>query len=140
VRGWNDRRTSSRTLQASSEVARAIACSGTFYYIQDDIHVVPRLVFNVGPAPGVQPAAGRDDDRFSVSDLSINPLNCSPTPDASSWRAPAAFRVPHTPTFTDFARASAWCGLMVGCPFGFWHLRDSSSFNLSIFPNPPFYQ
>ena len=65
----------------SGNTFNTIRSEGMNFYIQDDIHVVPRLLLNVGlryeyNSPGVE-----DHNRFSVPDLSAASATCTPVPD-----------------------------------------------------------
>jgi len=121
---------------------------GMGYYIQDDIHVVPRLVLNVGLRWEYNQPPVETHNRFSVPDLSANSLNCSPMPDCLFIRAGTGGvpRATYNSTFTDFAPriGIAWRPMpserwVVRSAYGIFY--DSNIFNLSIFPraNPPFY-
>ncbi len=90
-----------------------VRSTGMNYYIQDDIHVVPRLLLNVGMryeynSPGVE-----DHNRYSVPDLSANSATCTPVPDCQFIQA-GTDGVPRA-TLQSYAhatslRASAWPG------------------------------
>ncbi|HLY15707.1 MAG TPA: carboxypeptidase regulatory-like domain-containing protein [Bryobacteraceae bacterium] len=121
---------------------------GMNYYIQDDIHVVPRLLLNVGlryeyNSPGVE-----DHNRYSVPDLSANSAACTPVPDCQFIPAGTNGipRSTYNPTVTDFAPriGIAWRPMkterwVVRAAYGIFY--DAGIFNINVFPrfNPPFY-
>ncbi len=118
------------------------------YYIQDDIHVVPRLLLNVGLRYEYNGPPTETHDRFSVPDLSPASATCSPVPDCQFIRAGSngVPRATYNRTLRDFAprigiawrplRSERW---VVRSAYGIFY--DAGIFNLSIFPraNPPFY-
>ena len=122
---------------------------GMGYYIQDDIHVVPRLVLNVGLRWEYNRPPIETHNRFSVPDLTSNSLNCSPMPACQFIQAGThgVPRATYDSTFTDFAPriGVAWRPMkserwVVRSAYGIFY--DSSILNLSIFPraNPPLYE
>ena len=60
---------------------------GMNFYIQDDIHVVPRLLLNVGMRYEYNSPRVEDHNRFSVPDLSANSATCTPVPDCQFIQA-----------------------------------------------------
>jgi Carboxypeptidase regulatory-like domain len=118
------------------------------YYIQDDIHVVPRLVLNVGLRYEHNQPPVETHNRFSVPDLSPASATCSPAPDCQFIQAGTQGipRATYDSTWKDLAprigvawrpmRSERW---VVRSAYGIFY--DSSIFNLSVFPraNPPFY-
>ncbi len=122
--------------------------TGTNVYIQDDIHVVPRLLLNVGLRYEHNSPPVEAQNRFSVPDLSANSATCSPVPGCQFILA-GTHGVPRTvyrPTRTDFAPriGIAWRPLkserwVVRAAYGIFY--DVPIFNINIFPrdNPPFY-
>jgi hypothetical protein len=121
---------------------------GSNFYIQDDIHVVPRFLLNVGLRYEHNSPPVEAHDRFSVPDLSRASATCSPVPDCQFIRA-GTHGIPrstYSPTYTDFAPriGIAWRPLksqrwVVRSAYGIFY--DVGIFNISIFPraNPPFY-
>jgi hypothetical protein len=122
--------------------------TGMNYYIQDDIHVVPRLLLNVGLRYEYNGPPVETHDRFSAPDLSANSATCSPVPDCQFIRAGTNGipRATYNPTLTDFAprigvawrpmRTERW---VVRSAYGIFY--DVGIFNINVFPrfNPPFY-
>lgn len=121
---------------------------GLSSYVQDDIHVVPRFLLNVGLRYDYNTPPVEAENRFSVPDLSANSATCSPIPDCQFIQAgtDGIPRATYSPTKTDFGPrlGFAWRPLkterwVVRSAYGvFW---DSSIANINIFPriNPPYY-
>src|SRR6202167_3439718 len=132
----------------SGNTFNTVRSTGMNYYIQDDIHVVPRLLLNVGMryeynSPGVE-----DHNRYSVPDLSANSATCTPVPDCQFILAgtDGVPRATYNPTRTDFAPriGVAWRPMkserwVVRSAYGIFY--DVGIFNINVFPrfNPPFY-
>jgi hypothetical protein len=122
--------------------------TGMNYYIQDDIHVVPRLLLNVGMRYEYNGPPVESHDRFSVPDLSANSATCTPVPDCQFILAgtDGIPRATYKPALTDFAPriGVAWRPMkserwVVRSAYGVFY--DVGIFNINIFPrdNPPFY-
>jgi hypothetical protein len=132
----------------SGNTFNTVRSVGMNYYIQDDIHVVPRLLLNVGlryeyNSPGVE-----DHNRYSVPDLSANSATCTPVPNCQFIQAgtDGVPRATYNPTRTDFAPriGVAWRPMkserwVVRAAYGIFY--DVGIFNINVFPrfNPPFY-
>jgi hypothetical protein len=132
----------------SGNTFNTVRSTGMNYYIQDDIHVVPRLLLNVGlryeyNSPGVE-----DHNRYSVPDLSANSATCTPVPNCQFIQAgtDGVPRATYNPTRTDFAPriGVAWRPMkserwVVRAAYGIFY--DVGIFNINVFPrfNPPFY-
>jgi hypothetical protein len=121
---------------------------GMNYYIQDDIHVVPRLLLNVGLRYEYNQPPVEDHNRFSVPNLSPASATCTPVPDCQFIQAgtDGVPRATYTPTRRDFAPriGIAWRPLkserwVVRSAYGIFY--DVGIFNINVFPrfNPPFY-
>ena len=121
---------------------------GMNYYIQDDIHVVPRLLLNVGMRWEYNQPPVEDHNRFSVPDLTAASATCTPVPNCQFTQAgtDGIPRATFKPTYTDFAPriGIAWRPMkterwVVRSAYGIFY--DSSIFNINVFPrfNPPFY-
>ncbi|HVN07112.1 MAG TPA: carboxypeptidase regulatory-like domain-containing protein [Bryobacteraceae bacterium] len=122
---------------------------GMNYYIQDDIHVVPRLLLNVGLRYEYNSPPVEDHNRFTVPDLTAASLTCTPAPDCQFIQAgtDGVPRATYQPTRRDFAprigvawrpmRTERW---VVRAAYGVFY--DVGIFNINIFPrfNPPFYE
>jgi len=126
----------------------SLRSTGLNFYVQDDIHVAPRLLFNVGLRYEYNSPPVEAHDRFSVPDLSPNSATCSPAPDCQFIQAGTNGipRATYSPTHTDFAPriGIAWRPLkserfVVRSAYGIFY--DVGIFNISVFPraNPPFY-
>ncbi len=136
-------------ISVKGDTYNSLRSIGMGYYIQDDIHVVPRLLLNVGLRWEYNSPPVETHNRFSVPDLSTNSLTCSPMPACQFIQAGTngVPRATYDSTFTDFAPriGVAWRPMkserwVVRSAYGIFF--DSSIFNLSIFPraNPPFYE
>jgi len=121
---------------------------GVSTYVQDDIHVVPRFLLNVGLRYEFNRPPVEALNRFSVPDLSSHSATCTPIPDCQFIQAGTNGipRATYSPTKTDFAPriGFAWRPLkterwVVRSAYGIFY--DSSIANINIFPriNPPFY-
>lgn len=121
---------------------------GVSTYVQDDIHVVPRFLLNVGLRYEYNTPPVEALNRFSVPDLSSNSASCTPMPDCQFIPAgtDGIPRATYSPTKTDFGPrlGIAWRPLkterwVVRSAYGIFY--DSSIANINIFPriNPPFY-
>ena len=121
---------------------------GANTYIQDDIHVVPRLLLNVGMRYEYNSPPVEDHNRYSVPDLSPNSASCTPVPDCQFIRAGTngVPRATFNRTLTDFAPriGIAWRPMkterwVVRAAYGIFY--DAGIFNINVFPrfNPPFY-
>jgi hypothetical protein len=125
-----------------------VRSKGMNFYIQDDIHVVPRLLLNVGMRYEYNSPGLEDHNRFSVPDLSANSATCTPVPDCQFILAgtDGVPRATYNPTRTDFAPriGIAWRPMkterwVVRAAYGVFY--DVGIFNINVFPrfNPPFY-
>jgi len=121
---------------------------GLNFYGQDDIHVVPRLLLNVGLRYEFNSPPVETHNRFSVPDLSSNAGTCSPVPDCQFILAGTngVPRATYNPSYGDIAPriGVAWRPLpserfVVRSAYGIFY--DVGIFNISILPraNPPFY-
>jgi len=132
----------------SGTTANTIRSIGMSYYIQDDIHVVPRLLLNVGLRYEYNSPPVEDHNRFSVPDLSANSAVCTPAPDCQFLLAGTSGipRATYSPSYRDFAPriGVAWRPMkterwVVRSAYGIFY--DTGIFNINVFPrfNPPFY-
>ncbi|HKI00236.1 MAG TPA: TonB-dependent receptor [Candidatus Sulfotelmatobacter sp.] len=132
----------------SGNTYNSLRSHGVSTYVQDDIHVVPRFLLNVGLRYEYNSPPVEALNRFSVPDLSSNSATCTPTPDCQFIIAGTngVPRATYSPTKTDFAPriGIAWRPLkserwVVRSAYGIFY--DSSIANINIFPriNPPFY-
>jgi hypothetical protein len=132
----------------SGNTYNSLRSHGVSTYVQDDIHVVPRFLLNVGLRYDYNSPPVEALNRFSVPDLSSNSATCTPTPDCQFIQAgtDGVPRATYSPTYTDFGPriGIAWRPLkserwVVRSAYGIFY--DSSIANINIFPriNPPFY-
>jgi hypothetical protein len=132
----------------SGNTFNSLRSHGVSSYVQDDIHVVPRFLLNVGLRYEYNSPPVEALNRFSVPDLSSNSATCSPVPDCQFIQAgtDGIPRATYSPTKTDFGPrlGIAWRPLkserwVVRSAYGIFY--DSSIANINIFPriNPPFY-
>jgi hypothetical protein len=132
----------------SGNTYNSLRSHGVSTYVQDDIHVVPRLLLNVGMRYEYNTPPVEALNRFSVPDLSSNSAACSPVPNCQFIQAgtDGVPRATYSPTRTDFGPriGIAWRPLkterwVVRSAYGIFY--DSSIENINIFPriNPPYY-
>jgi hypothetical protein len=135
-------------ISVKGDTFNSLRSIGMNYYAQDDIHVVPRLLLNVGVRYEYNGPPVETHNRFSVPDLSANAGTCSPVPDCQFIQAGTngVPRATYNPTLTDFAPriGVAWRPLkterfVVRSAYGIFY--DVGIFNMSVLPraNPPFY-
>ncbi len=132
----------------SGNTFNSLRSHGVSTYVQDDIHVVPRFLLNVGMRYEYNTPPVEAKNRFSVPDLSSNSATCTPVPDCQFIQAGTNGipRATYSATRTDFGPriGIAWRPLkterwVVRSAYGIFY--DSSIANINIFPriNPPFY-
>ena len=132
----------------SGNTYNSLRSHGISTYVQDDIHVVPRLLLNAGLRYEYNSPPVEALNRFSVPDLSSNSATCSPVPDCQFIQAGTNGipRATFSPTRTNFGPriGIAWRPLkterwVVRSAYGIFY--DSSIANINIFPriNPPYY-
>jgi hypothetical protein len=133
-------------LAVSGNTYNSLRSHGVSSYIQDDIHVVPRFLLNVGLRYEYNSPPVEALNRFSVPNLVSCPQPCGLLPTFSLAGANGIPRATYFPTRTDFAPriGIAWRPLkserwVVRSAYGIFY--DSSIANINIFPriNPPFY-
>jgi hypothetical protein len=125
--------------------------SGLGVYVQDDIRVLPRFTLNVGLRWEFNSPPMEIHNRFSVPDLSVNPMLCNPLvpayPDCAFTQAgtDGIPRATYGRNLHDFAPriGIAWRPLkterfVVRSAYGIFY--DENILNLNILPrfNPPF--
>lgn len=137
-------------LAVSGNTYNSLRSRGVSAYIQDDIHVVPRFLLNVGMRYEYNSPPVEALNRFSVPDLIPCPGNqgspCTLQPTFTQAGTNGIPRATFSPTYTDFGPriGFAWRPLkserwVVRSAYGVFF--DSSIANINIFPriNPPFY-
>ncbi len=132
-------------LAVSGNTYNSLRSHGVSTYIQDDIHVVPRFLLNVGMRYEYNSPPVEALNRFSVPDL----VPCTTSPCEPTFTTAGTNGIPRatfSPTYTNFAPriGIAWRPLkserwVVRSAYGIFY--DSSIANINIFPriNPPFY-
>jgi hypothetical protein len=132
----------------SGNTYNSLRSHGVSTYVQDDIHVVPRFLLNVGLRYEYNSPPVEALNRFSVPNLSSNSATCTPVPDCQFTQAgtDGVPRATYSPTYTNFGPrlGFAWRPLkserwVVRSAYGIFY--DSSIANINVFPriNPPFY-
>lgn len=132
----------------SGNTFNSLRSHGVSTYVQDDIHVVPRFLLNVGLRYEYNTPPVEALNRFSVPDLSANSASCNPVPNCQFIQAgtDGIPRATYSPTHTDVGPrvGIAWRPLkterwVVRSAYGIFY--DSSIANINIFPriNPPYY-
>jgi len=132
-------------LAVSGNTYNSLRSHGVSAYIQDDIHVVPRFLLNVGLRYEYNSPPVEALNRFSVPDL----VPCTSLPCLPTFNVVGTNGIPratYSPTHTDFAPriGFAWRPLkserwVVRSAYGIFY--DQPIANINIFPriNPPFY-
>jgi carboxypeptidase family protein/TonB-dependent receptor-like protein len=132
-------------LAVSGNTYNSLRSHGVSTYVQDDIHVVPRFLLNVGMRYEYNSPPVEALNRFSVPDL-VPCTSSSCEPAFTTAGTNGIPRATFSPTYTNFAPriGIAWRPLkserwVVRSAYGIFY--DSSIANINIFPriNPPFY-
>jgi len=132
----------------SGNTFNSLRSHGVSTYVQDDIHVVPRFLLNVGLRYEYNTPPVEALNRFSVPDLSSNSATCSTIPDCQFIQAGTHGipRATYSPSKKDFGPriGIAWRPLkserwVVRSAYGIFY--DSPIANINVFPriNPPYY-
>jgi len=133
-------------LAVSGNTYNSLRSHGISTYIQNDIHVVPRFLLNVGLRYEYNSPPVEALNRFSVPDLIPCTAPCATAPTFNLVGTNGIPRATYSPTRTNFAPriGFAWRPLkserwVVRSAYGIFY--DSSIANINIFPriNPPFY-
>jgi hypothetical protein len=128
-------------LAVSGNTYNSLRSFGTSTYAQDDIHVIPRFLLNVGVRYEFNTPPIEALNRFSVPVLVP-----SATPEFTLAGTNGIPRATYNPTYTDIAPriGFAWRPMkterwVVRSAYGIFY--DVSIFNINILPrmNPPFY-
>jgi hypothetical protein len=135
----------------SGNTNHGLRTTGLGAYVQDDIRVLPRFTLNVGLRWEFNSPPIEIHNRFSVPDLSVNPMLCNPLvpayPDCAFTQAgtDGIPRATYGRNLHDFAPriGIAWRPLkterfVVRSAYGIFY--DENILNLNILPrfNPPF--
>ena len=137
-------------LAVSGNTYNSLRSHGVSAYLQDDIHVVPRFLLNVGMRYEYDSPPVEAQNRFSVPDLIPCPGSqsnpCLQQPQFTQAGTNGIPRATYSSTKTDFAPriGIAWRPLkterfVVRSAYGIFY--DQPIANINIFPriNPPFY-
>lgn len=136
-------------LAVSGNTFNSLRSHGVSTYIQDDIHVIPRFLLNVGLRYEYSSPPVEAKNRFSVPDLvpcPDIPTPCAMQPAFNVVSTNGISRSTYSPRYTDFAPriGFAWRPLkserwVVRSAYGIFY--DVPIENINIFPriNPPFY-
>jgi hypothetical protein len=136
-------------ISAKGDTYAGLRSTGTSFYVQDDIRVLPRLSLNVGLRYEYTSPPIEIHDRFSVPNLSPQSLGCTPAPDCQFIRAGTSGipRATYRPDRNNFGPriGLAWRPLkterfVVRSAYGIFY--DTGILTINFFPraNPPFYQ
>ncbi len=134
----------------------ALAVSGNSYnslrghgfsaYIQDDIHVIPRFLLNVGLRYEFNSPPVEALDRFSVPVLVPCPYPCSASPQFAAVGTNGIPRATYNPTYRDIAPriGIAWRPMksqrwVVRSAYGIFYAVPIANINILPRINPPFY-
>ena len=145
---WSDIPDAAIAPGSGNNTFNSLRSHGVSTYVQDDIHVVPRFLLNVGLRYEYNSPPVEALNRFSVPDLVPCPLPCTTPPPATFTQAgtDGVPRATYSPTRTDFGPrlGFAWRPLrterwVIRSAYGIFY--DSPIANINIFPrtNPPYY-
>ncbi len=133
-------------LAVSGNTDNSLRSKGFSAYIQDDIHVIPRFLLNVGLRYEFNSPPVEALDRFSVPDLVPCLPPCSAAPQFTVAGTNGVPRATYNPTYRNVAPriGMAWRPLkserwVVRAAYGIFY--DVAIANINILPrtNPPFY-
>ncbi len=131
---------------ASGNTYNSLRSHGVSSYVQDDIHVVPRFLLNVGLRYEYDSPPVEALNRFSVPDLVPCPLPCTTPATFIQAGTDGVPRATYSPTYTNFGPriGIAWRPLkterwVVRSAYGIFY--DSAIGQINVFPrtNPPYY-
>ncbi|MGO9124485.1 MAG: TonB-dependent receptor domain-containing protein [Terriglobales bacterium] len=133
-------------LAVSGNTYNSLRSHGISTYLQDDIHVIPRFLLNVGLRYEFNSPPVEALNRFSVPDLVPCPEPCAASPQFTVAGTDGIPRATYNPTYRDVAPriGIAWRPLkserwVVRSAYGIFY--DVAISNINILPriNPPFY-
>jgi len=133
-------------LAVSGNTYNSLRSHGVSTYVQDDIHVIPRFLLNVGLRYEFNSPPVEALNRFSVPDLVPCPEPCAASPQFTVAGTNGIPRATYNPTHRDIAPriGIAWRPLkserwVVRSAYGIFY--DVPISNINILPriNPPFY-
>jgi hypothetical protein len=133
-------------LAVSGNTYNSLRSHGVSAYVQDDIHVIPRFLLNVGLRYEFNSPPVEALNRFSVPDLIPCPEPCSDTPQFTVAGTNGIPRATYSPTYRDIAPriGIAWRPLkserwVVRSAYGIFYDVPISQINILPRINPPFY-
>ena len=133
-------------LAVSGNTYNSLRSHGVSAYVQDDIHVIPRFLLNVGLRYEFNSPPVEALNRFSVPDLIPCPEPCSDTPQFTVAGTNGIPRATYNPTYRDIAPriGIAWRPLkserwVVRSAYGIFYDVPISQINILPRINPPFY-
>jgi len=133
-------------LAVSGNTYNSLRSHGVSAYLQDDIHVIPRFLLNVGLRYEFNSPPVEALNRFSVPDLVPCPEPCSATPQFTVAGTNGIPRATYNPTYRDIAPriGIAWRPLkserwVVRSAYGIFYDVSISQINILPRINPPFY-
>ena len=133
-------------LAVSGNTYNSLRSHGVSTYVQDDIHVIPRFLLNVGLRYEFNSPPVEAKNRFSVPDPVPCPEPCLASPEFNVAGTNGIPRATYNPTYRDIAPriGIAWRPLkterwVVRSAYGIFY--DVPIANINILPriNPPFY-
>ncbi len=133
-------------LSVSGNTNNDLRSNGVSAYVQDDIHVIPRLLLNVGLRYEFNSPPVEARNRFSVPQLIACPEPCALSPQFTVAGTDGIPRATYYPTYRDVAPriGIAWRPMkserwVVRSAYGIFY--DVAIGNVNILPriNPPFY-
>jgi hypothetical protein len=133
-------------LAVSGNTYNSLRSHGVSTYVQDDIHVIPRFVLNVGMRYEYNSPPVEAKNRFSVPELVPCAFPCAGTPQFNVAGTNGIPRATYSPSYGDIAPriGIAWRPLkserwVVRSAYGIFY--DVGISNINILPriNPPFY-
>jgi len=133
-------------LAVSGNTYNSLRSHGVSAYVQDDIHVIPRFLLNVGLRYEFNSPPVEALNRFSVPDLIPCPEPCTATPQFTVAGTNGIPRATYNPTYRDIAPriGIAWRPLkserwVVRSAYGIFYDVPISQINILPRINPPFY-
>jgi len=133
-------------LAVSGNTYNSLRSHGVSAYVQDDIHVIPRFLLNVGLRYEFNTPPVEAENRFSVPVLTPCPEPCTAAPQFTVAGTDGIPRATYNPTYRDIAPriGIAWRPLkserwVVRSAYGIFYDVPISQINILPRINPPFY-